>query len=104
MLGRDTPGMVVLFAILPPGDAVSELLELQGFGLGIALAAFGQRLLVVPDIACVTRAIKEEDVGGNTGIGGEDTIWQSQDGMEVEVAEEFFFDTHGDTIAEEGTI
>lgn len=46
--GVDAPGLVVLFTVMPPVEAVFELFVLDGLGFGVVLAPVGQRLLVVP--------------------------------------------------------
>lgn len=44
------PGVIVLGTVLPPGQAVGEVLELDGLGLGEVLPALGEWNLVVPDL------------------------------------------------------
>src|SRR5437773_697479 len=48
--GGDAPGARVLLAGGPPGAAGREFLVLDRRGLRVALAALGQRLLVVPNL------------------------------------------------------
>ena len=45
----DPPGPVVLLAGAPPGQALGELLMLQGLGFDVVLAALGRGLLIIPD-------------------------------------------------------
>src|SRR3990170_5704749 len=73
-LRGDAPGAFVLAAVMPPFEAGLELLELQGLGLGVVLAALGERVLEVPDLFGGAGAIEEEEVRGNTRIWREDTV------------------------------
>src|SRR5438270_13384099 len=78
LLDRHFPCSFVLFTLVPPGDAFSELLELQGLCFAVAIAPLGKRLLVVPDLAGAWflsvgfAGFEEDQVGGDTRVGGED--------------------------------
>lgn len=52
--------------------------------LGVILAAFRQRLLVVPDVPRRSRAVEEQEVGRDAGIGREHAVGQAHDGMQVD--------------------
>jgi len=68
VLCRDLPGAVVFFAVSPPGKATGELFVLDRLSLGVLLASFRSRLLVVPDFLCRAGTVEEEKVGGDAGV------------------------------------
>ena len=72
--GVDAPGVVVLFAVVPPVEAWLELFELHSLGFGIVFASSVQRLLAVPVPFGWARAVEKEQVGGYAGIGCEDAV------------------------------
>ena len=78
--------------LVPPFDALSEFLELDGGGLGVVFPTFGQRLLVIPDLACRAGAVEEQDVRRDAGVRRKDAVGQADDGVEVEFLEQFFLD------------
>ena len=102
--GGDFPGLVVLFSLVPPGDAVGKFFELNRLGLRVVLSAFGERLLVVPDVFCGTGAIEEEKIRRNARVGSKDAVGEADDGVEIEVFEQFFLDAGADTIAEQRAV
>ena len=102
--GRDFPGSVVLFALVPPGDAVGKLFELDRLCFGVILPAFGERLLVVPDVFRGTGAVEEEEIRRNARVWSEDAVGQADDGVEIEVFEQFFLDAGADAVAEERAV
>ena len=101
---RDFPCSVVLFALLPPGNTVGKLFKLNRLRLGVVLPAFGERLLVVPDIFGGTGTVKEDEIGWNAGVGREDAVGQSHNRVEIEVFQQLFFDAGADAISEEGAV
>ena len=94
----------VFLALVPPLQAWREFLELHGLGFGVVLPAFGQRLLVVPDVLGRAGAVEEEEIGGDRRVWGEDAVWQADDRVEVEFLEEFLFDAGADAVAEEDAV
>ena len=102
--GGNFPGAVVLFALVPPVETVGEFFELDRLGLGVVLPAFGQRLLVVPDFLGRAGAVEEEQVGRDARVGREDAVGQADDGVEVELLEQFFLDAGADAVAEERAV
>ena len=80
LLRRNPPGPFALGPVLPPGQAVGELLELQGLGLGVLLPSLRQGQLIVPDLLGRPGAIEEEQIGGNIGIGCKDAVGQPYNG------------------------
>ena len=90
--------------VIPPFEAAGEFLELDGLGFGVVLPAFGQRLLVVPDFFGRMGAVEEHEVRRDARVGSEDTVGQADDGVEIEVFEQFFFDAGADAVAEEGAV
>ena len=99
--GGDLPARSFLFAFFPPCHQWREFLELDRCGLCVVLPAFGQRLLVIPDILRRAGAVEEKDVRGDAGVGREDAVGQAHDGVEIEILEQFFLDASADAIAEE---
>ena len=100
----DFPGPFIFLPIIPSFEATGEFLELDGLGLRIVLPAFGKRLLVVPDFVCRMRSVEEHEIRWDTGVRGEDAVGEPDDGMEIEVFEQFLFDAGADTVAEECTV
>ena len=86
---------------IPPFEAAGEFLELDGLGLGVVLPAFGKRLLVVPDFFGRMRAVEEHEIRRDAGVRSEDAVGKADDGVEIEVFEQFFFDAGADAVAEE---
>jgi hypothetical protein len=87
--------------LVPPFEAAGEFLELDRLSLRVVLPTFGKRLLVVPDFFGWMRSIKEHEIRWDTGVRGEDTVGKADDGMEIELIEQFLFDAGADAIAEE---
>ncbi len=77
--GRYFPRALVLFAVVPPREAVRELLVLQRLRFAVVLAPLRQLLLVLPHVAGWTRAVEEEQVGWDAGVGREDAVRQAHD-------------------------
>ena len=102
--GGDFPCSVILFSFLPPGDTVGKFFELNRLCLREVLPAFGQGLLVVPDIFGGPRAVEEQEIGWDAGVGREDTVGQSHNRMEIEILQQFFLDAGADAVAEEGAV
>src|SRR5438876_63231 len=86
----DLPGEDVLHALVPPSDAIGELSELEGDGLGVVLPALGERLLIVPDVLRRPRAIEEEDIRWDAGVWRKHPVGQADDSVEVELLEQLF--------------
>ncbi len=102
--GRYFPGVVVLFALSPPGDAVGKFFELERLSLRVVLPTFWERLLVVPNIFGGARTVEEEKIRRDTRVGSEDTVGQADDGVKIKVFEQFFFDAGADAVAEERAV
>ena len=73
-------------------------------GLGVILAAFGQRLLVIPDVLRRPGAIEEEQVGRDAGVRGEDAVGQPDDGVQVEFVEKLLLDAGANAVAEQRAV
>ena len=102
--GGDFPSSVVLFAFVPPGYAVGKFFKLNRLRLGVVFPAFGQRLLVVPDIFGGAGAVEEHKIGRNAGVRGKDAVGQADYGVEIEVLQQFFLNAGADAIAEQGAV
>jgi hypothetical protein len=57
-------------------------------------------VLVIPNLICWTGAIEEEDIGGNAGIRGENSVRQPNNSVEIELLEQFLLDAGADAVAE----
>src|SRR3989338_2592216 len=86
---------------MPPFQALGELLVLDRLGFGVVFSPFGKRLLVVPDLVCWAGAVEEEKVGGDAGVRCEDAVGEADDGVEVELLQQFFLNARADAVAEE---
>ena len=75
-----------------------------GLVFGVVLASFGQRQFVVPDVLGRAGAVEEQQVRGDGRVGGEDTVGEPHNGVQVEFLEEFFLDPGADAIAEERAV
>ena len=100
-LHRYSPGPLVLLPVVPPGEAYAELLKLDRLGLGVIFPSFRERLFVVPDLPGRAGTVEEEEVGGNAGIRGKNTVGETDDGMEVEILDEPLLDSTADAVTEE---
>ena len=87
--GRHFPGAIVLFSFVPPGDAVCKIFKLNRLSFSVVLPAFGERLLVVPDIFRGAGAVEEHEIGWNARVGRKDAVRQSNNGVEIEVLSSF---------------
>lgn len=61
-------------------------------------------MFVVPNIFRLAGSIEEQEICRNARVGSEDTIGETNDGMEVEVFEQFFLDAGTDAVAEEDAV
>ena len=78
VLGFDLPSLAVRLALVPPLQARGEFLKLHGLGLGVVLPAFGQGLLVVPDVLGGTGAIEKEEIRRDRGVRSEDAVGEPE--------------------------
>ena len=78
--------------VVPPGKHRVKVLQLHGLGLGEVLIALGHIQPVEPGLLGGTGAVKEQDVRGDGGVGGEDAAGHADDGMEVKLRQELFLD------------
>ena len=85
------PSDFTFLAFIPPFDHGGEFVELDDFGFLLALLAFGEAVLVIPDFFGGRAFLEEEQVGRNGG-GVEGGLREADDGVEVAVGEEFFAD------------
>ena len=98
------PGAVGFLSLVPPFGAIGELFELDGLGFGVVLPAFGEQLLVVPDFLGRMGAVEDHEIRRDARARGEDAVGKADDGVEVEVLHQLFFDPGADTVAEEGAV
>lgn len=96
--------MLIFFTLMPPFEAGRKLLKLHRRGLGVALSAFGERLIVIPDILRRAGAIEEKKIGGNACIWSKYAVRKSHDSVKVEVLEEFLLDASTNAVAEEDAV
>src|SRR5207253_1000755 len=96
--------LVVFFALLPPRYAWGKFFKLDGGGLRVIFAAFGQRVFVIPNLFRWARAIEEKKVRWNASIGGENSVRQSHDCMQLELFEQFLFNPGAYSVAKKDTI
>ncbi len=80
------------FAVVPPLEHGVEVFAFHGFCLGEVFVARGHIETVDPCFGGGGGVVEEEDVGRNRGVGGEDAVWEADDGVEVELGEELSFD------------
>ena len=95
--GGERPGLVEavhrqLLTVVPPRFRRGEVFELHRFGLAEVLVPFGHIQPVEPGGAGGAGAVKEQNIGGDGGIGGKDAARQTDDGVQVEFMQQFLFD------------
>ena len=78
--------------VVPPDHHRVEVLQLHGLGLGEVLVALGHVQPIEPGLLRGAGAVKEQDVRGDGGIGGEDAAGHTDDGMEVKLRQQLFLD------------
>src|ERR1035437_9046327 len=61
-------------------------------------------MFVVPNIVCGTRAIEEEDVSRNSGVGRKHPIGEANNSVQVEFLEKLLLDTQAHTITEKNAV
>ena len=96
LLGLEA-GFEAVFLGAPPVDLGLELLEAHGLGLVVADDALRVGVLVEPDflgggLLALGLLGEEEDVRLDAGVGIEDAVGQADDGVEVALGEEGFFE------------
>ena len=101
---RHLPRLIVFLALVPPLDAVVELVELHGLGLGVILATFGQRLFVIPDILRRAGAVEKQNIGRDAGVRREHAIGQTHDGVKVELLEKFLLDARAYAVTKQRAV
>ena len=104
VFGADLPGTVGFAAISVPFQALGKFLELNRLSFRVLFAAFRERLFIVPNIFCRAGAVEEKEVGGDAGVRSEDAVRQADDGVEVKVLEQVFFNPGANAVAEEGAV
>lgn len=81
-----------LLAVVPPLHHGIKMLQLHGLGLGEVLVALRHIQTVEPSLLGGLGAVKEQDVGGDGGIGRKDTARHTDHGMQVEFGQQLFLD------------
>ena len=97
LLHGEAPGFVEAvhvqgLPVIPPGHNRVKVLQLHGLGLGEVLVALGHVQPIEPGLLGGAGAVKEQDVRGDGGIGGEDAAGHTDDGMEVKLRQQLFLD------------
>ena len=108
LLGLDA-GFEVVFLGAPPVDFGLKFLEAHRLGLVVAGDAFRVGVLVEPDffgggLLALGLLGEEENVCLDAGVGREDAVGQADDGVEVALSEERFFEAGLHAFAEEEAI
>ena len=103
------PGVVGCFAAFalraaPPVDAGLQVFQPDGFGHGIGFLAFGDAVFVEPDFSGRLAFLEEQQVGADGGVGFEDGVGQADDGVEVALFQQVFFEAGLDAFAEQGAV
>ena len=103
------PGNFVLHAAFalrsaPPIHAGFKVLDANGPGHRVGLLALGHTVLVEPDFLGGRALLKEQQVGADAGIGLEDAVGQPDDGVQVALFHQMFFQPRLDAFAKERSI
>ena len=101
---RNFPGAFVLFPVVPPLEAAGEFFELDRLSLGVVLSTFGRAAARSTRRLRLDESGRRKEVRRNARVGSEDTVGQADDGVEVEVFEQFFLDASADAVAEERAV
>ena len=88
-------------AVGPPVLYGLGVLHLHRFGFAEVFVAVGHVQAIKPSLFgaealdCVVGlfVVEEKDVGGNAGVGRKDGAWQTDDGVQVELAEQIFLES-----------
>ena len=85
------PSNFAFLSVTPPIEHGFEFVGLDGFGFGVAFLAFGEAVLVIPDVFGGSAFFEEEEVGRDGG-GVEGGLGKTDDGVEIALGEELFAD------------
>lgn len=80
--------------VVPPLDCRFEMLQLHGLGFGEMLIALRHIQAVEPGLLRGPGAVKEQNVGGDGGIGCKDAARHPDHGMQVEFRQQLLLDIH----------
>ena len=98
---RHFPREVIFFALVPPSHQRREILKLDRRGFRVIFPAFRQRLFVIPDFTRRPGAVKEQEVRRDAGVGRKNAIRQPDNGVQVEILEQFFLNAGAHAIAKQ---
>ena len=106
--GADFPCAVGFLALgselAPPLDAIDEVFKLNRRGLGVIFPAFGQRLLIIPDVLRRPGTVEKQNVRRNARVGRKDSVGQANNRVEVEVLQKFLLDPGANAVAKERSV
>lgn len=80
--------------VVPPVQHRLEVLQFHGLCLGEMLVALRHVQPVKPGFLGRVSIVKEQNVGGDGGIGREHTAWQTDNGVQVKLSQQFLLDVH----------
>ena len=80
--------------VVPPVQHGLKVLELHGLGLGEVLVPLGHIQPVEPGFLGGVGMVEKKDVGGNGRIRRKHAARQADDGMEIELPQQFALDVH----------
>ncbi|CDA53320.1 unknown [Clostridium sp. CAG:138] len=81
-------------SVVPPSDTILEVLQLHRLGLGKVLSVRRNIHSVEPCFRCRLCVIEEQQIGGNGSIGAEHRAGQSDNGVQIKLANELFLDVY----------
>src|SRR5258707_9873075 len=94
------PRMFIFNTCAPPFNQRRKFLELHRACLGIVLHAFGERMLIEPDISCRLGTSEEKQISLDTRIRREDSVWQADNRMQVKVPQQLLLDARRNAVAD----
>ena len=103
-LDGDAPGLLVFHTIVPPLALRAEFIEGQRPGLVITFHPGRIGMLVIPDFLGRLALGEEEQVGLDAGIWGENAVRQADNGVEIALGEQSFFQSSFHALARQITV
>ena len=110
LVDGNAPGKLAFLALAllsrfaPPLFLDIEFLDTDRFGFVVALHAGRIGVFVIPDVLGRLAFGEEQEVGLDAGVGGEDAVGQTDNGVQVALLQQFLLDARLDAFAEQRAV